>query len=391
MAISSLGTGLVLPFGSIYLHVVRHLAIAVVGAVLSMSALASLLLGVAGGSLVDRVGPRIMMLAGLILQAAGFTVLGFALSWQEAVLAMLLIGAGTGCFYPAFAALVAAITTRTQRSAAAALQYAATNLGIGCGAVVGGVLVAGSSATRFTLIYLLNAASFIAFGVLLALRVPSGHQRPRREATPPSYGAVLHDRVFLALVGFNALVVLSTYAQLDTSVPLYARVFLGVHTVWLGLILAVNTALIVVAQLPLARAVRRLRRSQTLGLSAAAWTVAWLVGELASLGHGAPAAWLLGVYASIFGVGECLLAATIGPLVADLAPAATRGRYMAAFNLSWSAGLLVGPAAGGLVLGSFLRPGMWLLWAAVAAALVGYARWLGRHLPTAVNHPPPGG
>ncbi|MGH7609788.1 MAG: hypothetical protein ACREOD_07660 [Candidatus Dormibacteria bacterium] len=68
-------------------------------------------------------------------------------------------------------------------------------------------------------------------------------------------------------------------------------------------------------------------------------------------------------------------------MVADLAPAATRGRYMAAFNLSWSAGLLIGPAVGGLVVGSSLRPGMWLLWAAAATALVAYAGWLGLRLP----------
>jgi dipeptide/tripeptide permease len=184
------------------------------------------------------------------------------------------------------------------------------------------------------------------------------------------------------------MVVLSTYAQRETSVPLYARVFLGVPTFALGVILAVNTAFIVIAQLPITRAVRHLNRSRILALSAGAWLLAWLWGELASLTHGLEASLLLGVFAVCFGLGECLLSATIGPLVADLAPAAIRGRYMAAFNLSWGLGLLVGPTIGGLVVGSVVRPGMWLIWAAVAAGLVVWAGRIGRRLPTSVDRPP---
>ncbi len=390
VTISAVGNGFVLPFGSIYLHQVRGLPIPVVGAVISSAAVASLLAGTLGGTLVDRVGPRTMMLAGLLLQAAGYTAFAYALSAPEAVGAMLLIGAGLGSFYPAYASLLAALTDRPQRTAAASLQYAATNLGIGLGAVIGGLLVSTSRPQSFTFIFVANAVSFLLFAGLLLRGVPSGRAAGAGRDRV-GYRLVLRDLTFLAVVGFNGLVVLSTYAQLDSSVPLYAHLFLGVPTVALGGILAVNTAFIVVAQLPIARAVRRLDRSRTLALSAGAWMAAWLVGELASLGHGGSAIWLLGLYAVLFGLGECLLSSTIAPLVADLAPAGVRGRYMAVFNLSWSLGLLLGPALGGLVMGTFLRPGMWLLWAAVALCLVLWAETLGGHLPRAVNRAPGAG
>jgi hypothetical protein len=61
---------------------------------------------------------------------------------------------------------------------------------------------------------------------------------------------------------------------------------------------------------------------------------------------------------------------------------------MAAFNLSWGLGLLVGPALGGVVVGSFLRPGMWLLWAVVALVLVLWAERLGAQLPASANRGP---
>lgn len=328
------------------------------------------------------------MLGGLILQALGFLWLGFSTTAAEAAVSMILIGAGLGCFYPSYASLLAAVTNRQQRASAASLQYAATNLGIGVGAVIGGLIVSTSSPQSFTAIYLVNAASFLIFGALVIVLVPSGRHHAEAKQPSSGYGAVLRDRPFLVLIAFNAVVVLSTYAQLETSVPLYARVFLGVPTFALGVILAANTAFIVLAQLPIARAVRHLNRSRTLTLSAAAWLLTWMVGEVASLTHGLEASLLLGVFAICFGLGECLLSATMGPLVADLAPPSVRGRYMAAFNLSWGIGLLVGPTIGGLVVGSVVRPGMWLLWAAVAATLVIWAERMGRRLPASANRPP---
>ena len=41
-----------------------------------------------------------------------------------------------------------------------------------------------------------------------------------------------------------------------------------------------------------------------------------------------------------------------GALVADLAPARLRGRYMAVSTISWDIGFIVGPAVGGFVLGA---------------------------------------
>ena len=46
------------------------------------------------------------------------------------------------------------------------------------------------------------------------------------------------------------------------------------------------------------------------------------------------------------GVGECFHTTVLMPLVADLAPASLRGRYMAAIGLSWWIGLALAPALG---------------------------------------------
>jgi MFS family permease len=56
---------------------------------------------------------------------------------------------------------------------------------------------------------------------------------------------------------------------------------------------------------------------------------------------------LAGVF---FGLGECFQGLTQGALVADLAPARLRGRYMALSTMSWEIGFVIGPAIGGFIL-----------------------------------------
>jgi MFS family permease len=51
------------------------------------------------------------------------------------------------------------------------------------------------------------------------------------------------------------------------------------------------------------------------------------------------------------GAGECFFTTTLTPLVADLAPAALRGRYMASMSLCWWIGLAIAPTLGLQLLG----------------------------------------
>ena len=77
------------------------------------------------------------------------------------------------------------------------------------------------------------------------------------------------------------------------------------------------------------------------------------------------------------GVGECFHTTALMPLVADLAPAALRGRYMAAIGLSWWLGLALAPTLGTQLL-SVSPPAALLAAAGVAlAAACRPWRWSG--------------
>src|SRR5262249_42227938 len=101
-----------------------------------------------------------------------------------------------------------------------------------------------------------------------------------------------------------------------------------------------------------------------------------------------PGAFGLLVAAAIaIGVGECFHTTALMPLVADLAPAALRGRYMATMGLSWWVGLALAPTVGTRLLAA--SPAAALLLAAGLAVAAGIgALALGRQLPAAVSRAP---
>jgi MFS family permease len=99
---------------------------------------------------------------------------------------------------------------------------------------------------------------------------------------------------------------------------------------------------------------------------------------------------LLLAAAIAYGLGECLCSTVMTPLVADLAPAALRGRYMAALGLSWWIGLALAPTLGTQLL-SVSAPGALLAAAAVALLTAASSLRLERKLPaTARLTPRPG-
>jgi MFS family permease len=161
---------------------------------------------------------------------------------------------------------------------------------------------------------------------------------------------VFRDRTFLGLWALNFLFVTAGYSLINL-LPQFARDHSHVSEREIGLIFAVNTGVIVLAQLPLSRWIEGKRRMRALALMPALWAVAWLLvdGTGAWL-HATPAFIAFAVAAGVLGIGECFHGPAHQALVADIAPPHLRGRYFAVHSLSWGLAGTVGPAAGGFIL-----------------------------------------
>jgi predicted MFS family arabinose efflux permease len=347
---NAVGNGLAFPFLVIYLHNVRGFSLGTAGLVLATTGAVSLLAGPAVGVVIDRIGGRATLAAALVLLAVGFGSYPLIHEPWHAFLASAVAGVGNAGFWPSQSALLAGLTPPARRHAAFALQRVTRNLGIGLGGVAGGLIATTSSPGSFTVLFLVDAATFLVFVAMLAF-VPEPELPAEDESLAPGrYADVLRDRIFLGIVVLNVLFVSAGYAQFEL-LPVFAKNEAGVTEAGIGLIFFVNTLVIVLAQFPVSKGLEGRRRMPALAVMCALWAGAWIVVLLG--GHwleAAAAAAAFALAAIVFGFGECFQGPVQGALVADLAPPRLRGRYMAVSTISWDIGFVVGPAVGGFVL-----------------------------------------
>jgi len=343
--LSMLGYGAVFPFEIIYLHEARGFSLGVAGLVAGLVTGVAVFVAPVAGVVVDRFGARTTAVGAGVALAGGYGSLAFATTPTLAVAAAALAGIGNGGLNPAQSALMAALAPRELRQRASAVSRVAVNVGIGLGAAIGGV-VAGFGLNGFVALFLANAVTYLAY---LAILVAAVRDEVRPEPVAGGYRHVVRDRALLRFAMINVAMIAVGWGVLAWIVPTYARA-IGIGPRLIGLLLLANAATVVLAQLPIVRAAEGRSRVGALSLGAGAWAGACLLAVLAQTGAPAIAfAWLVAA-AVAFGVGECLHATAFMPLIADLAPPALRGRYMATAGLSWWLGLAVAPTLGGQLL-----------------------------------------
>jgi len=194
--------------------------------------------------------------------------------WHAFVL-MAIEGAGSAGFWPSQSTLLSRLTSNTRRHAAFAQQRLTMNLGIGLGGLAGGFIAHVRDPHTFTILFTLDALTFLGYvGVVFLVHDP-GNER-NETSTPASYGAVLRHKTFLGLWGLNFLFVMAGYSLINL-LPQFARDHSHVSEREIGLIFAVNTGVIVLAQLPFAHWIEGKRRMRALALMPALWAVAWLI------------------------------------------------------------------------------------------------------------------
>jgi MFS family permease len=386
-ALAALGSGLTSPFLVVYLHEARGLGLALAGLALATIAGAGLAGNPLGGWLSDRVGPRDALVVGLVVAAAGSLALALVRAPWQALAAAALLGLGAAISWPALDALLASVVAPEKRASVFGVRHATLNAGLGLGALLGALLLAGGPPSRLALLYVLDALSFLALvPVLLAVPALARTARVRAAASGArsGYGEVLRDRLFRRLWVLMALLVAAGYAQYHALFPAYARAG-GVGASALGLAFAANMFTVVGAQLFMLRLLAGRRRTRGVALVGALFAAAWAITLLAGQLAGAGATALFALAMVVLGLAETALAPTMPALVNDLAPGGLRGRYNGAFAFAWTSGFMAGPLLAGPALAAGLGDALLVaLVAACGLAVVAAAR-LERTLPPALN------
>jgi MFS family permease len=355
-ALNYFGNGLIVPFEIIYLHAVRGFSTATAGLVLATVMGTAAVVTLPSGALLDRFSPKPILITGTVVNAIGYAGLAFVTRPWQGFVCSAVAGAGFGLVGTAGQVLTLSRVPPEKRAASTALRRVTGNFGLGLGATVAGFIVAATHDLRaFQFLYLFDAVTFIAFALVVLVWIPDPGLAPAPSARESARGfrAVAGDRLLLALIVGNFALVMIGGAFFSNILPPFAEAHTPVGPVGIGVAYSINTFFIVVAQVPATRAVARMRRTHALAATSAVFAVGLLAVLPATLtGSTLAATTILAGVAIVIAIAECGQFIVLGPLVAEIAPPHLLGRYMSLYQLSFMAGVALGPAVGGILLGT---------------------------------------
>lgn len=315
-----------------------------------------------GGYLTDWWGPRTTIVISMFSSAAAMLALSQAQNLPLIILLTGLAGMTSELYRPASSALLADLVMPEQRVTAFAWYRLAINLGVAAGPSVAGLLASRS----FLLIFLGDALTSLVFGLLALFVLPRntrGFVASERKQSG-LWQALRHDHHYLLFLCGSTLLAFVYFQHLST-LALQVRAD-GLSSAVYGLLLSVNGICIILLELPISNMTRRLPTRPVI-------TTGWLLIALGfALIAEARTAPLLILTVAIWTLGEMVHSPVSAAYVVNLAPAHLRGRYQGTWGLTWSAGLILGPALGTLLF-AWNPTGLWLLCGAfglLAAMLV---------------------
>ena len=349
---------MVLPFLTLYLTADRQWSAGTAGLALTIYGIAAIIVAPLAGRLSDRIGGLLIIKLSLFLSGLILFVFPFVTSIYG-ILSITAIWAFVNeSFRPPSMALIGQLTGPAQRKMAFALSRLAVNLGMSIGPVIGGFLAMKS----FKSLFYVDGTTAILAGALIAFMpwriqdsVPDAELKNSETATPPApgYASVLRDRRFVYFL-VAMLAVEMVFFQPLAAMPLFVVRDLKISEAGFGMLLAINTVLIIFTEVPLNTAMSNWSHRRTIALGALLVGVGF--GGLA-LSGGAPA---IAATVVVWTVGEMILLPASSAYVSDIAPPAQAGAYMGLYTMGFSLAFAIGPWLGVEVLERFGPVAVWL-------------------------------
>jgi MFS family permease len=381
LGIDNFGSGLFLPLALVYVTQVVGVPLAMAGTAVTLGTVGGLVVPPLAGRLVDRVGPRAVVIGAQLLQAAGAGAYLLADGAGPVVAAAVLLSTGQQLFYSCLYVLIADVAGDVPKDRPFA-EVGMVRAGcFGLGGLVAGALLTWLGAGGYRIALLLDVATFVVAASILAFFVQLA--RPHRQDGEGS-ARVLRDRPYLALILFSGLFGLSLdFFLIGTPVFVLDRLH---GPAWLpGAILALLTVLTSVGGTLALRLTAHLSRITAMRAGSALFA-AWCLVSLGVLL--VPDGWrVVYLLAStlVFAAGDLVFGPRSGALAEAAAPPVARGRYLAAYQYAFTVAQVLAPAVVALFSVANWLP--WVLVGACAGLAVAGLGMLGSRLPAGAVAP----
>jgi predicted MFS family arabinose efflux permease len=362
---------MVLFFISLYMTRRLGYSVAQAGRTISIFGLGSLVGSYLGGWLSDRIGSTSVQKLSLFFCGLFYIGLGQIRALWSIYGLMFILAAFSGLMYPANSTSMARICPPKLTTKGFAVARLANNIGATIGPALGGILALYDYGLLFWVDGLTCLAALVFF--ILIWKHP---EKDLREASGDQTSAgrtPWKDIPFLLMLPLITLWG-AIFFQLIATFPLYMRETYGLAENRIGLLIMINTILIITLEMLLIHWIGQRSLHRFIALS---FFLTGLGFGLMPLGRSFPYAALTVV---IWTFGEMLSMPLLGSLIARRAGPGSQGRYMGLFSFAFSFSMIIGPMIGSAVYARFGPNHLWYGCALAGSLLCGAFLLLSRHL-----------
>lgn len=337
------------PFIAVIMTQTYHMSPIAIGVAMTSSALISVVLGMYGGQISDRLGRRIILLLGCGFSAVGYITLAQATGMGLFITGLMIIGVCFAWVDPPVRALMSDLLgDRRRRALALQMRYYLINVAAVFGPLVG--IVFGLTSQKGT--FLITGLSYLPFFLYVLLFIPAGKLLGEEKGGgAPAVklhqvmAIIARDKIYIAALLCSILCSV-VFIHYEAVLPQYLMLLDSNAAVRLiTLILVTNACTVLVFQSFIMRFLAQIGLPKRILLGGAIFAFS----QICFFATRSTDVWAWLAVTAIFSMGEAILMPNLNILLDQLAPAEHRGAYLGASTLT-TLGVAVGPLIGGVML-----------------------------------------
>ncbi len=342
---------MVLPFLALYLTQEMGESPAAAGLVLTAYGLGGLITAPFVGKLSDKIGALRLMRLSLFASGLCLFVYPFLQNYYAILFYSVILAVVTEAFRPASMALVSDSVDSEMRKPAFALYRLAINFGMSIGPVLGGFL----TSIDFDLLFYVDGTTTLLAGAFLTFTKwdkIAHHEEPGESVKKLEKPAYKDYRYIYFLIAMTPVVMV--FFQHMSTMPIFIVEELGFSRFTFGVLVSVNTVMIILIELPINNWMKHWEDWKLLFIGAILTGIGF--GMMAYIENISP----IIISIVIWTFGEMVFFPSASSLVAEMAPQGKRGEYMGLLQMMFSFCFTVAPWLGTTVYEIYGSEILWL-------------------------------